>query len=295
MSDSQLRELYRVRRADHQPARRHRPAAGALRDRPARLPGDRPGRAPDRAARRRRRRRSTSSSRTARSSRSARTTAGPDCRLPCRRPVPLPADAPAGRARLLGAAGRRGRRRAAVHHVGNWRQPQRQVAFQGEVYHWSKHHEFLKFLDLPAPDRSAVRAGAERATSADDRQLLEAHGWRVRHGARSSDRPGRRTAITSRGRAASSPSPRTRTSGCGAAGSATAAPPTWRPAGRWSRRRRGSATSCRPARAVRVLDDGRGRRRRSRPIDADYAGHRRAAAEVAREYFRPRRRAAGRC
>ena len=33
--------------------------------------------------------------------------------------------------------------------VANWKQPERQMTFAGEVYHWSKHHEFLKFLDLP--------------------------------------------------------------------------------------------------------------------------------------------------
>ena len=33
--------------------------------------------------------------------------------------------------------------------VGNWRQEFRDVSFRGEVYHWSKHHEFLKFIDLP--------------------------------------------------------------------------------------------------------------------------------------------------
>src|SRR5581483_11035322 len=33
--------------------------------------------------------------------------------------------------------------------VGNWQQPWRTIRFQGETYTWSKHHEFLKFLDLP--------------------------------------------------------------------------------------------------------------------------------------------------
>lgn len=64
--------------------------------------------------------------------------------------------------------------------VGNWEQPWRDVVFQGEVYHWSKHHEFLKFLDLPH------RSGQpfELALSGYDQSakgLLESHGWRVRH------------------------------------------------------------------------------------------------------------------
>ena len=63
--------------------------------------------------------------------------------------------------------------------VGNWRQRWRSIEFDGEVYAWSKDHEFVKFLDLPA------RAGRrfELAISQfeeDDRRLLEANGWRVR-------------------------------------------------------------------------------------------------------------------
>jgi hypothetical protein len=33
--------------------------------------------------------------------------------------------------------------------VGNWKQAGRDLTFNGETYHWSKHHEFLKFIDLP--------------------------------------------------------------------------------------------------------------------------------------------------
>src|SRR5438874_318031 len=33
--------------------------------------------------------------------------------------------------------------------VANWRQSGKDVEWQGETYTWSKHHEFLKFLDLP--------------------------------------------------------------------------------------------------------------------------------------------------
>lgn len=63
--------------------------------------------------------------------------------------------------------------------IGNWRQPG-QVEFQGEVYTWSKHHEFLKVLDLPRRSEQ----GFELALSSyeeSDRQLLEEHGWNVRH------------------------------------------------------------------------------------------------------------------
>lgn len=33
--------------------------------------------------------------------------------------------------------------------IGNWKQGGRDLLFNGETYHWSKHHEFLKFMDLP--------------------------------------------------------------------------------------------------------------------------------------------------
>ena len=63
--------------------------------------------------------------------------------------------------------------------VGNWRQPKRKVRHQGRVYHWSKHQQFMKFIDLP------LRAGVplELALSSyedHDHLLLAEHGWRVR-------------------------------------------------------------------------------------------------------------------
>jgi GT2 family glycosyltransferase len=63
--------------------------------------------------------------------------------------------------------------------VGNWRQPWRSVRVDGETYHWSKHHEFLKVLDLP----SRVNRAFELALGSyhdDDEQLLRRHGWAVR-------------------------------------------------------------------------------------------------------------------
>jgi hypothetical protein len=67
---------------------------------------------------------------------------------------------------------------AAFTTIGNWRQKGR-VKYQGECYTWSKHHEFLKFLDVPG------RTGQEFELALcsyqeSDQQLLEAHGWRVR-------------------------------------------------------------------------------------------------------------------
>jgi hypothetical protein len=63
--------------------------------------------------------------------------------------------------------------------IGNWKQPHRKVRFNGEVYHWSKHHEFLKFLDLPA--RTAQPFELALSSCEDmDRQILESKGWQVR-------------------------------------------------------------------------------------------------------------------
>jgi hypothetical protein len=63
--------------------------------------------------------------------------------------------------------------------IGSWRQEQRNVTFQGEVYRWSKHYEFLKFLELPARTGQRFELALSAYTDAD-RQLLEKKGWRVR-------------------------------------------------------------------------------------------------------------------
>ena len=67
---------------------------------------------------------------------------------------------------------------AAFTTVGNWKQIWRRMNFEGELYHWSKHLEFLKFLDLPALTGQSFEL-ALAACSEDDRELLEGHGWHV--------------------------------------------------------------------------------------------------------------------
>ncbi len=63
--------------------------------------------------------------------------------------------------------------------IGNWRQPG-QVNYQGEVYTWSKHYEYLKFLDLP--ERTPQKFELALSSFEDeDRRLLEKHGWQVCH------------------------------------------------------------------------------------------------------------------
>ncbi len=63
--------------------------------------------------------------------------------------------------------------------IGNWKQSGLDVTWRGETYLWSKHHEFLKFLELP---RRRPRQRFELSINIDDaadRERLRAHGWEV--------------------------------------------------------------------------------------------------------------------
>ncbi|HJZ59184.1 MAG TPA: hypothetical protein VKE74_29840, partial [Gemmataceae bacterium] len=65
--------------------------------------------------------------------------------------------------------------------IGNWRQLYRDFVFRGETYTWSKHHEFLKFIDLPRQtDQPFELALSTRHFEDDDRRRLAENGWRVR-------------------------------------------------------------------------------------------------------------------
>ena len=63
--------------------------------------------------------------------------------------------------------------------IASWRQPWRVLKFQGEVYYWSKHFEFLKFIDLPQK-RAQPFELALGSYEEEDKSLLERHGWRLR-------------------------------------------------------------------------------------------------------------------
>ena len=64
--------------------------------------------------------------------------------------------------------------------VGNWRQSGHTVTYRGEEYRWSKHHEFLRFIEAPRrvtrPLELALDLGS---VPPDDRERLERHGWRL--------------------------------------------------------------------------------------------------------------------
>jgi GT2 family glycosyltransferase len=55
------------------------------------------------------------------------------------------------------------------------------VKFDGDTYTWSKHHEFLKFLDLPTRSGTSFELALSSFEDAD-RELLESKGWAVRPG-----------------------------------------------------------------------------------------------------------------
>jgi GT2 family glycosyltransferase len=65
--------------------------------------------------------------------------------------------------------------------IGNWRQDWRDVTFDGERYTWSKHYEFLKYLDLPQHTGAAFELALSSCESAE-REVLRERGWRVRDG-----------------------------------------------------------------------------------------------------------------
>ena len=60
--------------------------------------------------------------------------------------------------------------------IGSWRQTGKDVEWQGETYTWSKHHEFLKFLELPRRTGEDFEL-ALAIDDGDDEQLLRSHGW----------------------------------------------------------------------------------------------------------------------
>jgi GT2 family glycosyltransferase len=65
--------------------------------------------------------------------------------------------------------------------IGNWRQEWRDVTYGGQRYTWSKHHEFLKHLDLPRRTGAAFELALSSCEPGERARLTE-HGWSVRDG-----------------------------------------------------------------------------------------------------------------
>src|SRR5262249_23558241 len=64
--------------------------------------------------------------------------------------------------------------------ISNWKQLHRVIEIDGEEYHWSKHLEFLKYLDTPRRTRQIFELALSRCDDEDRKQLLN-HGWKVRN------------------------------------------------------------------------------------------------------------------
>jgi hypothetical protein len=62
--------------------------------------------------------------------------------------------------------------------IGNYRQSGSDVKYDGEVYRWSKHHEWEKFLDLPRHTSQPFEL-AMMVQDPADRERLRFHGWRL--------------------------------------------------------------------------------------------------------------------
>jgi hypothetical protein len=98
----------------------------------------------------------------------------PDCRVPVERFRWLPTRQPVVFDLWAQEAGAPGR---GYTTIASWKNKGRDIVYRGETYFWSKHHEFLKFIDLPrrrkVPFEPAMRVeGADRA-------MLQEHGWRL--------------------------------------------------------------------------------------------------------------------
>lgn len=79
--------------------------------------------------------------------------------------------------------------------IGNWKQEGRDLYFKGKLYSWSKHHEFLKFIDLPMKVDQTIEFATNLARPetfehgegtavpafgiANDYELLISNGWKL--------------------------------------------------------------------------------------------------------------------
>ncbi len=98
----------------------------------------------------------------------------PDCRLPVGRYHWRPTRQPVlldlwDNGQALGGE--------AYNTIATWKNLGRDITYRGETYYWSKDREFLKFIELPR----RVRAPLELAVGVDapTRRLLESQGWRL--------------------------------------------------------------------------------------------------------------------
>jgi hypothetical protein len=102
----------------------------------------------------------------------------PDCKLPVSdrfhfKPTRQPVVLDFWRERANGEPG-------VFTTIGNWRQQRRNVLLRKEVYSWSKHVEFSKFIDLPEKSGARFELALGQYNDNDER-MLKAKGWNVRY------------------------------------------------------------------------------------------------------------------
>jgi hypothetical protein len=68
---------------------------------------------------------------------------------------------------------------SAYTTIGNWKQKGHDVVWNGTTYYWSKHHEFLKFVDLPRRRPAQRLELCLNIDDAQDRRLLLDRGWQL--------------------------------------------------------------------------------------------------------------------
>ena len=154
---------------------------------PARLPGDRPGAAPGRAARR-----ACSTTLDFLEPHCAFFTFGenygsPDCGLPVSGPLPASARPASRSCSTSGRAAAAPRERFTT--VGNWRQPWRDVTFDGRALQLEQAPRVpASSSTCPRRTGAAVRAGAVELRARGPARCSRSTGWRVRARARLLDR-----------------------------------------------------------------------------------------------------------
>ena len=65
--------------------------------------------------------------------------------------------------------------------IAKWRQPGKDIDWNGETYSWSKHVEFLKFIDLPRRTGQEFELALAWQDEKDQEAIpqLRSHGWRI--------------------------------------------------------------------------------------------------------------------
>jgi hypothetical protein len=62
--------------------------------------------------------------------------------------------------------------------IANWKQSDKDITWNGETYNWSKHHEFLKVLDLPLKTEQPFEL-ALSSLNDDDLRMIHDFGWQM--------------------------------------------------------------------------------------------------------------------